>query len=396
MLENLGQSNILIFIKKHLLTLRDLQRFIRFYVVDGMLRLQQRPLIPKTLLIIHLGGIGDYILFRNFLAAIKSSKRYSGYRITLCVNEACKTFATVYDVDVVTDFIWVNSKQLKSHLFYRWKTFSNLRKRGFETVIYPTYSRDVLTGDSIVRIAGAHEAIACNGDNVHSPFWQQHILNKFYTSFINLSFSSVFEFYKNREFVEKLIGEKTQIQKLSLPVQGGTKESERYAVLCPGALLQKKQWPLERFLQIAEYLFQQHRIKSVLVGDRNDIPSVTLRREIAQRSYIVNKIAQTSLFETTHIVQDAAIVVTNDTSISHIGVAFGKPVVIVSNGEHYGRFSEYPKEIHPAVFYAYPPEIANSNRSFEELVAKFKYGSRLNIKTISVDTVKRLVDKALQ
>jgi ADP-heptose:LPS heptosyltransferase len=383
------------FFKKQLLLLRDLQRFLRFYVVDGILRLQQRPSIPQTLLIIHLGGIGDYILFRNFLAAIKSSKRYSDYRITLCVNEACKTVATVHDAAVVTDFIWVNSKKMKSRLSYRWKTLSDIRHRGFETVIYPTYSRDVLTGDAIVRIAGAREAITCNGDNVHSSFWQQHLLNKSYTTLINISSSSVFEFYKNREFVEKLINEKTQIQKLSLPIYDSTEKSEHYAVLCPGALLRKKQWPLERFLQIAEYLFQQHRIKSVLVGDRNDIPSVTLRQEIAQRSYIVNKIAQTSLLETTHIVQDAAIVVTNDTSISHIGVAFGKPVVIVSNGEHYGRFSEYPKEIHPAVFYAYPSEIANSNLSFRELVAKFKYGSRLNIETISVDTVKHLVDKAL-
>ncbi len=86
----------------------------------------------------------------------------------------------------------------------------------------------------------------------------------------------------------------------------------------------------------------------------------------------------------------------NDTGTAHIGAAADIPVVVISNGNHFGRFTEYPKEIHPAVFYAYPPGIADSRLSFDELAAKFENGSSFNIQTISVDTVKRLVDKALK
>jgi ADP-heptose:LPS heptosyltransferase len=107
-------------------------------------------------------------------------------------------------------------------------------------------------------------------------------------------------------------------------------------------------------------------------------------------------IGKSDLCQTIALIQGSLLVVSNDTSIAHIGAAADIPVVVISNGNHFGRFTEYPKELHPAVFYAYPPEIAGSRFSFEELVEKFKDGSSLNIQTIAVDTVKNLVDKALK
>jgi ADP-heptose:LPS heptosyltransferase len=393
--ESILRAQMIIALKIFIRKCIDLQRFIRFYILDSVLLLKHAQINPETMGVIQTGGIGDYILFRNFLSVIKTSSRYNNYQITLCTNETCKALAAAYDAENVTNFIWINPSKLKSRLLYRWRTLSSFRKRRFEIVIYPTYSRDVLIGDSLVRIADAKETIACRGDDVHSPFWQQQLFDRYYTKLVNISSSTVFEFYKNKEFVEYTIGEILKSPKLFLPSQLATTKSERYAVLCSGALLRKKKWPIEQFLQIAEYLFKRYSMHSVLLGDRHDIPTSDVQQEILRRKYIVNKIAHTTLLETARIVENAVIVVTNDTSISHIGIAFHKPVVIVSNGEHYGRFSECPKEIHPAVFYAYPPEIADSRRSFAELVAQYKYGSRLNIRTITADTVQRLIDRAL-
>ena len=51
----------------------------------------------KNLLIVKMDAIGDYILFRNFLKAIKEDKKYSKYKITLCGNSVWKDISEKFD-----------------------------------------------------------------------------------------------------------------------------------------------------------------------------------------------------------------------------------------------------------------------------------------------------------
>jgi ADP-heptose:LPS heptosyltransferase len=257
------------------------------------------------------------------------------------------------------------------------------------------YSRNSVCEDSIVRISGAIKKIGCVGDFVHAKSWEKYIFNRYYTELIDISPTTTFEFNKNKAFIEKVIATKISIRKPSLPSEPKPTTTMRYAVICPGALLTKKRWPLKNFIPVMDYLYAKYKISSILVGDHRDIPSAQDTRSLAECPYIKNLIGKTSLFQTTIIIQESTIVVSNDTCVSHIGVASDKPVVVISNGEHYGRFSEYPKEIYSLIFYAYPPEIANSMLSFNELVKKYQYGSRLNINSIQVETVQQLIDKAL-
>ncbi len=145
----------------------DLQRLVRFFILDSLL-LTKKPIPnPKTLLIIRIDGIGDYILFRNFLEALKNSPRFKDYKYTLCGNQAYKELALAYDSKIVSEFIWINTNKMKRHAFYRWKIFREIRTKGIEVVLNPTYSRNPICDDSIVRISGAKEKIGCVGDCVH-------------------------------------------------------------------------------------------------------------------------------------------------------------------------------------------------------------------------------------
>ncbi len=150
--------------KKYLLRWIQIQRIARFFVFDSLLHFRKAHTAPQSLLVVQVQGIGDYILFRNFLEALKTSKRYEGYSITLCGNESYKDIALAFDSRTVSDFIWVKNNSLKRHLFYRSVLLTKIRKKGFEVVLNPVYSRDSILEDSIVRAAGAHEAIGCRGD----------------------------------------------------------------------------------------------------------------------------------------------------------------------------------------------------------------------------------------
>ena len=382
--------------KKTIVRLIQIQRIIRFFSFDSFLHLRKAHTVPKSILVVQIEGIGDYILVRNFLEVLKTAERYRGYSITLCGNESYKDLAMTFDSQTVSDFIWVNHNSFKRHLFYRFALLAKIRRKGFEVVLNPVYSRDSILEDSIVRAAGARESVGCKGDFIHAKHWERKIFNKYYTELIDISQSAVFEFSKIKEYFEKLLDKNISVRKPSLPSLLRQANDMKYAVVCPGALLSKRRWHIENFLHLIDYLHSKYGLTSFLVGDIHDLPAQKEQQSIAERSYVTNMIGKSDLCQTIALIQGSLLVVSNDTSIAHIGAAADIPVVVISNGNHFGRFTEYPKELHPAVFYAYPPEIAGSRFSFEELVEKFKDGSSLNIQTIAVDTVKNLVDKALK
>ena len=142
-------SKIIVKAKKYLLRLIQIQRIARFFAFDSILHIRKAPTVPRSLLIVQIEGIGDYILFRNFLEALKTSERYKGYSITFCGNESCKDIALAFDSQTVSNFIWIKNNSFKRHLFYRFASLAKIRKKGFEVVINPVYSRDSILEDSI-------------------------------------------------------------------------------------------------------------------------------------------------------------------------------------------------------------------------------------------------------
>lgn len=384
-----------VFLKRFILRFIHLLQLFFFFPTDTVITLLPAKRKQQTLLLLKLEGIGDYMLFRNFIEHIKKHSHFSGYAITLCGNCAFKHFAETFDSTSVQNFIWLESKKFERHPLYRWKMLAAIRKKGFEVVVYPTHSRDSLLGDSIVRCSGAQEKIGCYGDDVHSKNWERKIFNKYYTMLVDIPNEVDNEFLRNKKFFEQLLNKPIAPNKPFIEIQVETNHfPEPYAVLCPDAGLLKKRWRFQRFVDVAEYLYQNYGLKSVFVGGQT-ANSLHHHSLIKTLPFVIWKVGQTSLVETTQLISNASLVVSNDTAVSHIAVALNKPVVVISNGEHYGRFT-YPTEVYNKIFYAFPPELTSSPLTYEERVKKFKYGSFLDINTIHPEDVFPLLDKALQ
>ena len=389
----LWQSSSVVLLKRAVLRIIHLSRLLRFFVLDALVGFQPLLRTHRSLLVVRLEGIGDYILFRNFLKTLKLQSRFSQHTITLCGNESIRDFALSFDKEVVDDFIWIRPKTFVSSAVYRFGMLQSIRKRGFEVILSPTHSRDTLLGDSIVRCCGAEETIGCYGDDVHARNWERRLFNRWYTTLITTRQSTTFEFLRNKEFFEQLLGIHVSIKKPSLRLESQDPKSGSYVVLCPDALHPKKRWRIEHFLEICDYLFSRHKLTSVLVGGMT-IRSSRIQAMIEGRSHVVNHLGKTTLTETTSLVQQSVFVVSNDTGVSHIGVALDKLVIVLSNGEHYGRFT-YPLDVYRSIHYAFPPEIAHSVESYDNLVQRYKYGSSLNINSITSSAVIELVDQVL-
>lgn len=69
-------------------------RLILFYFIS-LISHRKSEIVPKTLLLVRLDAIGDYVLFRNFIEILKKSERYKGYKITLLGKLLAKSWIKI-------------------------------------------------------------------------------------------------------------------------------------------------------------------------------------------------------------------------------------------------------------------------------------------------------------
>ena len=104
---------------------------------------------------------------------------------------------------------------------------------------------------------------------------------------------------------------------------------------------------------------------------------------------------KSSLTELAIIIKNSELLISNDSAAVHIAAAVGKKFLCISNGERFGRFLPYPKEIFDQGYYIYPDVIKNSEHTIEELSELYMFDSKLDIDSISIEEVINLCDRIL-
>ena len=85
-----------------------------------------KKISKKTILLIRLDAIGDYILFRNFIQIIANSKKYQDYKITLVGNSTWKNIAENLDSQHIDSFIWLDRNKLNKDFIYRYQKLKEI------------------------------------------------------------------------------------------------------------------------------------------------------------------------------------------------------------------------------------------------------------------------------
>lgn len=133
-----------------------------YLFIDKKIIKKRKTKKNKKILLIFLGEIGDYILFRNFIKEIKNDPKYKTYSITLCGNPLWKNISEKLDADNIDKFIWINRKKFLINIFYRFNILKKINKEQFEITIQPTYGRSFYL-DSIIRVSNSFEKIGNKG-----------------------------------------------------------------------------------------------------------------------------------------------------------------------------------------------------------------------------------------
>lgn len=351
----------------------------------------------KSILLLRVDLIGDYILFRNFIKVLRNSHLYRGYKITLLGNIAWKELAESLDGEFIDSFVWIDRKLFVTSLSYRFKKQKEICEKSYEILISSAYSRDFFFADSLVKIVNAEEKTGNSGNLSNMTHIQKKISDKYYTRLITATDGIIFEFDRNREFFEKLL-------KIELSFAGPLIESQKfsqnsfqygkYVVLFVSASLYEKKWPLQNFLAVGRCLVKSG-YNVIFCGSKEDGELVDQKLQNSENGFF-NYVGRTKLHDLLLLIADCEFVISNDTMAVHLARSLLRPVLVIYNGSHLGRFIPCPgDEVAGQFQVAYHPAIEASPDFYKKLSNSPGFRSTLKISEISIETVIKKINQLL-
>lgn len=377
--------------------LKTLIKFTIYYLINLLLS-SSKETKKKSLLLIRLDAIGDYVLFRNFIEVLKKSEKYKDYKITLLGNSVWKSLSEELDSEYIEEFIWLDRSKFSKDIVYRYRKLKEISYNGYEVLLSPAYSREFFVGDAIVKLIEANEKVGSIGDLSNIKKWQKNISDNYYDVLVPVKERVMFEFNRNKEFFENLLHTEVDIQKPTIQPQIkklNLKLPNYYAVLFIGASANFRKWDIKNFAKIAEHLKEKYGYEIVLCGGPTDKGDAMEFKKYFKDEYF-DLVGKTSLVELLTVIYNGNLMIANETSAPHFAIALEMTnVFVISNGNHYGRFTPYPKEVSECYHVIYHPEIENNLANYRKLSNLYGFGSQLNISDIGVDRVIKEIDSVI-
>jgi ADP-heptose:LPS heptosyltransferase len=129
-------------------------------------------------------------------------------------------------------------------------------------------------------------------------------------------------------------------------------DDQPYACVHPGARFPSRRWPAERFAAVADVLVASG-LRVVLTGTSGEA-AVTRAVAEAMHSPAVDLTGRLSLATLAAVVQDAALVLCNDTGMSHVAAAVGTRSVVVASGSEVARWAPHAAARHRVLWHDRP------------------------------------------
>ncbi len=124
-----------------------------------------------------------------------------------------------------------------------------------------------------------------------------------------------------------------------------------FVCIHPGARLQSRRWPVERFAAVgAELARDGWRV--VVTGSPGESALAAKVASLIPGAHDLN--GQTTLGSLAALISKSALLVCNDTGVSHVAAAVGAPSVVVASGSDVRRWAPLDHELHPVLWHDVP------------------------------------------
>jgi ADP-heptose:LPS heptosyltransferase len=336
----------------------------------------------NTLLILKTDAIGDYVLFRDFLADIRRSEKFKNYHITLCGNELWKDLSLEFDKDLVDDFIWIQPLKLHEKA-YRNGIIKTLYKRGFERAWYPCYSRTA-ESDELMLCSGALHTVTFAGDHRNINPARKKNNDRRYHQLIEIKEPLEHDYFRYCDFFESCLGASLAVGKPKLLSKSQAGSGK--VVICPGAGVEWRCWPVEHFHQLALYTRNNYGTSYSfhICGSARESALASQMQAMQPAISYTDHCGKLSLAQFAKLLSEADLVIANDSGPLHLAAACGTNVLGLSNGNNYGRFVPYPPDIGMPVRVVFPAGLPALVASAEGRKRMQEHDSPLSIREITL------------
>ncbi|WP_181881787.1 glycosyltransferase family 9 protein [Helicobacter sp. MIT 14-3879] len=369
---------------------------IYIYKILNTLSYKKPNIKPKSIIILRTDAIGDYLLFCNFLKVIRG--HFKDYNITLVGNNAYKDLCLSLSSKWVDSIIWINRNHFLKKSLYTISLLRKLKLYKYDILINPIYSRDLIN-ILIAKSIYANEKFAPSGDYINIDKNIKIKSDRIYTKLFPSKNEVIFEFYRNAEFFSKMLNKNINIKARLDTEPFKTKPSiKNYCILFIGANALYRKWGINNFAKIGIYLIQKYNQNILICGgiedkDNAKILQNLITNKILDSKKVLNMVGKTTLIELATLILHTNLTISNETSCAHFSALLDTNVIVISNGNHLGRFTPYPYELSNKYKVIFHPFIEANIKKYKELSNKFKYKSNLNINEITTSKVIEKIDE---
>jgi len=304
-----------------------------YFLLSGLIPRRQ----SDNVLIVRLDAIGDFVIW---LAAAKEIRKiFAGRRLTLLGNELWTDLAKELHW---FDAVWsLNRKKFLMNPFYRLKMLGKIQSGGFSISLHTVFNRDFFVGDVSVKASRASRRIGFSGSTENIKPRNKRISDGWYTELVTSGQKHQLD--QDADFVRALGANYEpslpSLPRLPLPREFPVKD---YYIVIPGAGHEMRQWPVERFQEIARRTFVRTGLTCVLCGGKRELDIGRAFSRDLSCIPVLDMVGRTSLLYLVSIIAHARFVIGNDTGAIHIAVATSTPSVCILGGAHPGRYVPYP------------------------------------------------------
>ena len=294
----------------------------------------------KIVLIVFQQIFGDAVLLSTTLEGyVKLFPKEKGYKILLLCRPSVKKF--MKDVLLVPSAIQLQevdfSKLVRDCKYFRFVL--NEYVNNAEVAIIPGSSMSaeiLMTAASVKRKIGL---VQCE-KRVWPPasvFFQKHA----YTEYIRPK-EEMMVLQRHKLLMQELGLKNFRSCMPRLLPQKKIFRERPYYVVCPGASKPEKCWPLERFVQIIDFIIDELNVDAYICGGADEATyAMYILENTKHPSNVYDFVGKTTFCEWAEIVQNAECVIGNDSATLHLAAASGRKAICIAGVYDKGHFFPY-------------------------------------------------------
>jgi ADP-heptose:LPS heptosyltransferase len=286
----------------------------------------------RTLLVIKLDEIGDFVLATPFLRELRRNAQQA--TVVLVVKPAVRNLAeTCPYVSQLLVYDWqIASRHAFLSIWVRqWRVFrfawTHLRRSHFEVALIPRLDADTYDATPMAIYAGAKAVVAYSESSTRPKGLVNRGFDQLVTHVVLPTETKRHEADAGLALIERFGG---MVHSASLELwltiddlafaRANLRAGRAYVAFATGAAKPERCWPVERFMQLGAWLQAHHGFTPVLFGTHSD-PCV---RDM------ISFLGRTTLRQAAALMSDCTLFVGNDSGLKHIAAAVKTPVVEIS------------------------------------------------------------------